>query len=148
MVGTRWSTVKTTSPWLAVSVAASATLVYVGWSGNPVGLVMIAVLPFLFWVAPLASAWRGKRALGRFADEISDEINEEPEYSCAFTNEQKLRWAEHDIEAVARSNRGFDASLVVREGDESARFSLRQARRAARAALEGRIRKPKPEKFP
>lgn len=139
MPGNRPSLLKATALWFAGALVGSVALFSIGRGGDPVGLAMITLLPWLFWLGPLYGAWRGRQALERFAEEIP----EGPEASSPILGYPTLSWPERGFSVEARFRGPRVVALVLTvEGEGTVRFDGDRAREAARAALEGRIEHP------
>ena len=141
MASARPSILRSTAPWFVGSFLGSVVLFVVGLGGNPIGLVMITLLPWLFWVGPAIGAWRSCRVLDRFAEEVPGDA----EASSPVLGYPTLRWPEHGFEAEVRYRGLTVMGLFIHvEGEGTAKASTTRVEEAARAAVEGRIEHSSP----
>jgi len=139
MPSDRPSLLRTTAPWFVGALLASATLFLVGIGGNPLGHVMITLLPWLFWVGPAIGARRSLAVL----DEFAEEVGGTPEVLNPILGYPTLRWPEHGLEVEVRYRGMRVMGVFVHVDDEgTAKVGADRVREAARAALEGRIEYP------
>lgn len=115
MPAQRPSLLKATAPWFVGSLVASAAFIAIGIGGNPVGLVIIGLAPWIFWLGPLHGAWRARQALDRFAEEVHGV----PEASSPILGYPTLRWPAHGLEVEGRFRGPVALGLSVRvDGEE------------------------------
>ena len=139
----RPSILRSTVLWLVPSLLGSVALFTIGLGGNPVGLVMITLLPWLFWLGPGIGAWRSVRLLDRFAAEVPGE----PAASSPVLGYPTLRWPEHGVEAEVRYRGPSVTGIFVHvDGEGTAKTTGDGIEEAARAAVEGRIRPRPPDR--
>jgi len=139
MSSDRPSVLRSTAPWFVGSLLGSAALFTIGLGGNPVGLVMVTLLPWLFWLGPAIGAWRSRRVLDRFAEEVP----ERPKASSPVLGYPTLKYPGHGFSAEVRYRGPSVRGLFIHDGEGMvAPADPDRVREAARAAVEGDIEYP------
>lgn len=132
----RPSILRSTALWFGGALLGSVVLFLLGLGGNPAGLVMITLLPWLFWLGPAIGAWRSCRLLDRFAAAVPGKA----EASSPILGYPTLRWPQHGFEVEIRYHGISVMGLFIHvDGAGTAKATTDRVEQAARAAVEGRI---------